>query len=73
MTPYRDGAGRAGQRSVLERMFNKKLSRGRSDVENAFGILKQSFRELLDTIDLHVTFVPDIVICCCLLHNVLRG
>ena len=42
-------------------------------VENAFGILKQSFRELLDTTDLHVTFVPDVVVCCCLLHNVLLG
>jgi hypothetical protein len=73
MTPYRDGPGRAGQRSVLERLFNRKLSRGRSVVENAFGILKQSFRELLDITDLHVTFVPDVVIYCCLLHNVLLG
>jgi hypothetical protein len=73
LTPYRDGPGRAGHRSVLERLFNKKLSRGRSVVENAFGILKQSFRELLDTTDLHVTFVPDVVVCCCLLHNVLLG
>jgi hypothetical protein len=43
MTPYRDGPGRAGQRLVLERLFNRKLSHGRSVVENAFGILKQSF------------------------------
>jgi hypothetical protein len=73
MTPYRDGPGRAGHQSVLERLFNQKLSRGRSVVENAFGILKQSFREMLDTTDLHVTFVPDVVVCCCLLYNVLLG
>jgi hypothetical protein len=71
MTPYRDGLGRARNRTVLERLFNKRLSRGRSVVENSFGILKQSFRELLDVTDLHATFVPNIVVCCALLHNVL--
>jgi hypothetical protein len=71
LTPYRDGSGRAGHRTVLERLFNRKLSRGRSIIENAFGILKQSFRELLDTEDLHVAFIPDVVVCCCLLHNIL--
>ena len=71
MTSYRDGLGRASQRLVLECLFNKKLSRGRSVVENVFGILKQSFRELLNITNLHVNFVPDIIICCCLLHNVL--
>jgi hypothetical protein len=73
MTPYRDGLGRANHRSVLERLFNRNPSRGRSVVENAFEILKHSFREFLDTIDLYVTFVPDVVVCCCLLHNLLLG
>jgi hypothetical protein len=73
MTPYRDGPGRAAHRFVVERLFNERLSCGRSVVENAFGILKQNFRELLDVTYLHVTFVPDIVVCCCLLHNVLLG
>lgn len=42
-------------------------------VENAFGILKQSFRELYTASDLHVTLVPDVVMCCCILHNLLLG
>jgi hypothetical protein len=73
MTPHRDGRGRAEQRSILDRLYNKRLSRGCNVVENAFGILKQSFRELLHVTDLHVTFVPDVVVCCALLHNVLLG
>jgi hypothetical protein len=64
MTPYRDGRGRVDERSVLECLYNRRLSRGRSVVENAFGILKQSFKELLTIMDLHVTFVPDVVVCC---------
>ena len=73
MTPYRRGVGGADGRSVLDRLYSKRLLRGRSVIENAFGILKQSFRELLDITDLHVTFLPDVVVCCCLLHNVLLG
>ena len=69
MTLYRD----FGQRSILECLFNKRLSRGHSVIENAFSILKQSFRDLLHIIDLHVAFLPDVVVCCCLLHNILLG
>jgi hypothetical protein len=54
-------------------LFNKRLSWGRNVIENAFGILKQSFQELLDVTDLYVTFVPNVIVCCCLLHNVLLG
>ena len=35
--------------------------------------MKQSFRELLHITNLHVAFVPDVVVCCCLLHNILLG
>lgn len=59
------------QLSVSETLFNKKLRKGRCVVENAFGILKQSFRELLDKTDLHISFVPDVILCCAILHNVL--
>ena len=73
LTPYRDELTRAGHQSVLECLYNTRLFRGRNVVENALGILKQSFRELLDVTDLHITFVPNVVICCCLLHTVLLG
>jgi hypothetical protein len=33
--------------TLLETLFNKRLRRDRCLVENAFGILKQTFRELL--------------------------
>jgi hypothetical protein len=73
MTLYHDELGHGGHQSILERLFNKILSRGRSVVENAFGNFTQSFRELLDVIDLHTMFVHDAMVYCCLLHNVLLG
>lgn len=57
--------------SISEALFNKKLRKGRCVVENAFGILKNSFRELLDKSDLHITFILDVILCCAILHNVL--
>jgi hypothetical protein len=69
--PFRDLP--VGRRSVVERLFNRKLSQGRAVVENAFGILKQAFRELKNYSELHVTLVPDVVLCCALLHNILLG
>ena len=58
---------------MLKRLSNRKLSRGHNVVENAFDILKHSFREHLDVTDLHITFFLDVVIACCLLYNVLLG
>lgn len=37
----------------------------------ATGKLKQSFWELLEKSDLHVTFMPDVILCCAILHNIL--
>jgi hypothetical protein len=59
--------------SVLETLFNRKLRRGRSMVKNAFGILKQTFRELLVKSELDVVFLPDVITCYAILHNVLLG
>lgn len=42
-------------------------------MENAFGILKQSFKELLLKSDVHIIFLPDVILCCAILHNILMG
>lgn len=57
--------------SAANQLFNRKLSKARVVVENAFGQLKLTFRELLVKTDLDVVFVPEVVTCCALLHNVL--
>jgi hypothetical protein len=69
MVPHRNGRNL----TLLERLFNKKMRKGHCVVENAFGILKQTFRELLVKSDLHVVFLPDVITCCAILHNVLLG
>lgn len=69
MVPHKTPA----QLSVSETLFSRRLRRGRCVVENAFGILKQTFRELLIKSDLHVTFLPDVILCCAILHNILLG
>jgi len=57
---------------VLEALYKKHLSQGRSVVENSFGILRMSFRELLLKTNLHVLFLLDVVICCCILYNMIK-
>lgn len=68
MTPHREG-----RLTILEQLYNRKHKRGRSVVEHTFGILKQTFRELMKKSELHVTFLPDAVMACCYLHNILLG
>jgi hypothetical protein len=46
---------------ALETLFNMKLQRGHCVVENAFGILKQTFRELLVKFELDFVFLPDVI------------
>jgi hypothetical protein len=67
MTPHK-GRGNFG---ILKNLFNRKLRRGCCVVENAFGLLKQTFRELLGKSSLRVTFLPDVILYCAILHNVL--
>ena len=62
-----------GNLPLVDTLFNRKLCRGRGVVENAFNILKQTFRELLGKSDLLVTFLPDVIIYCAILHNMLLG
>ena len=55
-----------------ERIANYSISRSRSVVENALGILVSHFRVLLCTMEQRPWVVRDIVFTCMLLHNMLR-
>ncbi|XP_031335351.1 putative nuclease HARBI1 [Photinus pyralis] len=52
-----------------KRIFNYRLSRARRIVENAFGILANRFRILLNTINLSPEKAEMITLTCCILHN----
>jgi hypothetical protein len=69
MTPHRTHRNP----TLVAFLYNRKLRRGRCVVENAFGILKQSWRELLQKTELQVTYLPDVITCCAILHNLLLG
>jgi hypothetical protein len=56
------------QHTFLEFFLNKHICHRRSIVKNSFGILKISFSKLLVKINLHVLFLLDMVICCCILY-----
>lgn len=57
--------------TLEKRIFNYRLSRARRVVENAFGILANRFRVLLNPINLSVDNVEIITHTCALLHNFL--
>lgn len=54
-----------------KRIFNYRLSRARRVVENAFGILANTFRVFLTTINLAPDKVVNIILAACCLHNFL--
>jgi len=57
---------------LAKSLFNWKLKLGMCVVENSFAILKQFFCEFLHKIELHVTFVHDVIVACTILHNMLH-
>uniref|UniRef100_A0A3Q1F6Y6 DDE Tnp4 domain-containing protein n=1 Tax=Acanthochromis polyacanthus TaxID=80966 RepID=A0A3Q1F6Y6_9TELE len=67
MKPYPEGAG------VTPEQINFKLSQSRMTVERAFGRLKGRWCCLLKVCDAHITFVSQIVLACCVLHNFLES
>jgi hypothetical protein len=58
------------QRSILEALHNKQLSCDKV-VENNFGMLKKTLCELMIKFNLNLHFLPNVVICCCMLHNII--
>lgn len=57
--------------SKEEVWFNRKLSSTRMGVERGFGILKSRFKEIGTKSSLKLDFMPTVVHCCCVLHNIL--
>ncbi|XP_011859952.1 PREDICTED: putative nuclease HARBI1 isoform X2 [Vollenhovia emeryi] len=65
LIPYRD----YGNLSDKQRQFNKQFCATRVLIENAFGLLKNRFRQLTE-LDLHsVDKISKFIISCCVLHN----
>ena len=58
-------------KSFTHRLYNQKLRKGESVMEHAFRILKQCFCKLGVKFDLHITFLLDVIVAYCLLHNIL--
>ena len=54
-----------------EAWFNHKHSSTRMSVERGFGILKARFKEIGSKSSLKLDFLPTVVHCCCVLHNIL--
>lgn len=65
ITPYRD----YGNLTRSERNFNLRFSRTRVKIENAFGLLKCRFRQLLHVDFPRVEKLATFVLACCALHN----
>jgi hypothetical protein len=41
-------------------------------LDNAFGVLKKTFKELFGNFELHAIFILNLMVCACILHNLLR-
>jgi hypothetical protein len=57
----------------LEALYNKQLCHAKVVIENNFGNLKKTFHELMSKSNLHLKFLHDVVVCCCLLHNMIMS
>ena len=57
-------------RTNEKKQFNRKLSSARSVVERSFGILKARFHCLLKRLDHELNNIPNVIISCCVLHNI---
>ena len=66
LKPYPDN----GALTRSQTKYNKTLSSARSVVERAFGILKARWRCLLKRLDNRTSNVVEVIITCCVLHNI---
>lgn len=70
ITPFKKGP-MGMPLSREEVWFNRKHSSTRMGVERGFGILKSRFKEIGTKSSLKLDFLPTVVHCCCILHNIL--
>lgn len=70
ITPFKTGP-MGVPLSREELWFNRKHSSTRMCVERGFGILKSRFKEIGTKSSLKLDFLPIVVHCCCVLHNIL--
>lgn len=66
IVPYRDN----GNLTRAQRTFNRKLSSCRVIIENAFGCLKQRFRQLYHLKLRDIVRMVRVIHACCILHNI---
>lgn len=59
--------------SRSEIRFNTVLSQSRSIVERAFGLLKTRWRCLLKKLEQHIENVSNVILACCVLHNICQN
>lgn len=64
--PFKDN----GHLTNAQRNYNFQLSKARSTIERAFGLLKKRFRCLLFLDVLCLEWIPKYIIACCVLHNI---
>lgn len=69
MTPFREPL----QSRVQER-YNGCHSRARSVIERSFGMMKTRWRSIFfKALEVDITFVPSVITCCAVLHNICLG
>jgi hypothetical protein len=57
-----------GQHTILE-LFNRKHKKGCSFMENVFSVLKTTYKEFSIKSKLNISFLCDVFMACCFLHN----
>ncbi|XP_013407293.1 protein ANTAGONIST OF LIKE HETEROCHROMATIN PROTEIN 1 [Lingula anatina] len=64
--PFNDN----GRLSDEQQHFNRCLSRARMTIENSFGRLKGRWRCLMKRLDVGVSTLAELILTCCILHNI---